>query len=181
MTLSKFLYLVLGLVFLILLSKIEVPIGTGNQMLTISGQSLAVILIGVHFGSRYGLIILLAYLLLAIGGLPVLSTGRTGWDVVQSVSTGFLLGFLFSVYICGKLSDRWFSGWFRAIGLHLIGIVIILGFGLIGMLLMNFGLSDLAGLIRELWPGMLIKLILGGLISYGISRLNGRFIFPFAG
>jgi len=76
----------------------------------ITGQTLAVLLVGSALGSRRGAASALAYLAEGAWGLPVFAGGAAGLHVLASPTGGYLAGFVLGAFICGALAER---GWDR--------------------------------------------------------------------
>ncbi|MDA8218030.1 MAG: biotin transporter BioY [Dehalococcoidales bacterium] len=80
----------------------------------ISGQTFAVLLVGMALGSRRGALALLAYIAEGAAGLPVFAAGLAGPAVVLGPRGGYLFGMILAAYLVGRLAER---GWSRrAIG-----------------------------------------------------------------
>jgi biotin transport system substrate-specific component len=79
----------------------------------ITGQTLAVLLLGATLGSRRGALAVLAYLGEAAMGLPILAGGMSGVAAMAGPTGGYLVGFIASAYI---------AGWFieKGMGRHVI-------------------------------------------------------------
>jgi biotin transport system substrate-specific component len=78
----------------------------------ITGQTLAVLLIGTLLGSRRGAMSLAAYLLEGLMGLPVFAAGASGPAYVCGPTGGYLLGFVAAAFVTGWLAER---GWDRGV------------------------------------------------------------------
>jgi biotin transport system substrate-specific component len=76
----------------------------------VTGQTLAVLLIGVLLGSRRGALSIVAYLLEGFMGLPVFASGAAGAAYVMGPTGGYLVGFIAAAYVTGRLAER---GWDR--------------------------------------------------------------------
>ena len=90
--------------FLALCSHISIPLYFSPVPL--SGQTVAIMLIGITLGSRKGLLSVLAYLAQGSFGLPVFSAGHSGILHLVGPTGGYLLGFLFQVYLVGKITEK---------------------------------------------------------------------------
>src|SRR5688572_32831277 len=62
----------------------------------ITGQSFAVLLIGIFFGSRLGAATVLAYLAEGASGLPFFAEGTGGLAVFAGPTGGYLIGVVFA-------------------------------------------------------------------------------------
>ena len=75
----------------------------------ITFQTTAVLLTGGLFGGRWGLFTIILYYLLGMTGLGVFKDGSGGFTyATQSMTTGYLLGFVLATPLVGFLSRR---GW----------------------------------------------------------------------
>ena len=100
--LIKFVFLALiGSVVLAISSKIKIPF----YPVPMTMQTLVILMIGIGFGWKLGLITVSLYLFEGIIGLPVFSgTPEKGIGLIYFTgpTMGYLLGFLVAVYISGK-------------------------------------------------------------------------------
>jgi biotin transport system substrate-specific component len=119
-------------VFVALLAQVSIRL----RFVPISGQTLAVLLVGAALGSRRGGAALALYLAEGAAGLPVFAEGKAGVDYVLlrdplHATGGYLWGFLVAAIVVGFLAER---GWDRrfasALGAMLIGNVAIYLVGL---------------------------------------------------
>lgn len=76
----------------------------------VTGQTFAVLLIGMTYGARLGMLTLLAYLLEGALGLPFFAAGSAGLAVFAGPGGGYLVGFLLAAGVTGWLAQR---GWGR--------------------------------------------------------------------
>jgi biotin transport system substrate-specific component len=76
----------------------------------VSAQTFVVLLIGALFGAKRGVVTVMTYLSLGILGLPVFAAAPPGPGALVSPTAGYLVGFVFAVWIMGTLSER---GWDR--------------------------------------------------------------------
>lgn len=83
-------------------SYISIPIGP----VPITLQSLVVILAGLILGSKVGALSQLTYVLLGLVGLPIFSGGSGGLDSIFHHTFGFIISFIFTAYIVGKITER---------------------------------------------------------------------------
>ena len=97
----------------------------------ITGQTLAVLLVGVTLGATRGAISLSLYAVLGIVGLPVFSEYSSGWGVIAGPTGGYIIGFIFAAALTGWLAQReWDRKLVRAFLAFLAGSVIPFAFGL---------------------------------------------------
>lgn len=95
-----------GSLFVALAAQIAIPLPFSPVPLT--GQTLAVLLIGALLGSRRGACSLLLYLIEGALGLPVFAGGRCGLAYMLGPTGGYLVGFVASAFVTGLLAEqRW--------------------------------------------------------------------------
>ncbi len=81
---------------------LAIPIGPVPIVL----QNMFVYLAGLLIGSRWGLASVGVYLLAGACGLPVFAGGLGGFGRIVGPTGGYLIGYLPTVYIIGKISAR---------------------------------------------------------------------------
>lgn len=94
-----------------------------------SGQTLAVLLVGVVLGARDGSLAMLAYLLAGALGLPVFADGASGADHLVGATSGYLFAFVVAAGLAGMFADRGKPGFGPALMVMLVGHAVILGLG----------------------------------------------------
>ena len=92
--------------FTALLAQVKIPLGF--TPVPITGQTLAVLLVGAALGSRRGAAAMLLYLV-AGSWLPFYAGGASGF-VWSIASGGYIVGFIPAAYVVGWLAER---GWDR--------------------------------------------------------------------
>jgi biotin transport system substrate-specific component len=93
---------VTGASFVAALAQVEVPLWP----VPITGQTLAVVVVGAALGARRGAAALVTYLLAGLAGLPVFA-GFTGTiAAVAKPSFGFIIGFVFAAFVAGWFAER---------------------------------------------------------------------------
>lgn len=99
----------------------------------VTGQTLAVGLVGATLGARRGMASLALYALLGLL-LPIYAEGAHGWSVAWGASGGYILGFVFAAGAIGWLAergaDRRVAAAFAA---FVVGQLIVFAFGLAGL------------------------------------------------
>ncbi len=99
-----------GSLFIALAAQIAVPLPF--TPVPITGQTLAVLLVGALLGSRLGSLTVLAYLAEGAMGLPVFAGGAFGLARLVGPTGGYLFGFVLAAFVVGWLCER---GWDRRI------------------------------------------------------------------
>ena len=140
----------------------------------VTGQTLAVLLVGALLGSRRGAWSLLAYLLEGLAGLPVFAGGASGPAYALGPTGGYLLGFVAAAFVVGWRAER---GWDRRLGSTALamvaGNVAIYACGL-GWLALFVGRQALALGLFPFLAGDLVKLVLAAIALPLGWRLIGR-------
>lgn len=151
-----------GSAFVALAARISVPLPF--TPVPITGQTLAVLLVGAALGSRQGALSLLLYLLEGAAGLPVFAGGASGLSRLSGPTGGYLLGFVAAAYVTGWLAEHRWDRRFRSNLLAmLIGNIVIYLFGL-PWLARFVGIEKVLPLgLYPFIPGDLIKLIIATL------------------
>jgi len=108
---------------------VEVP----PSPVPVTGQTLAVGLVGATLGAKRGALSLALYAVLGLM-LPVYADGESGWDVVWGASGGYIVGFVAAAAAIGWLAehggDRRVLSTFAA---FVVGQAIVFAFGLGGL------------------------------------------------
>ncbi len=99
--LKKTLMVVLGSMFIAIAAQFSVPF----IPVPLTLQTLAILIVGLSFGSRMGALTVVAYLLEGAAGLPVFAGGASTWALVGPTA-GFLFGFIALAYIAGLFAER---------------------------------------------------------------------------
>ncbi len=147
-----------GSLFIALMAQISFQIGP----VPITGQTLAVLLIGALFGSRRGALTVLAYLGQGVMGLPVFAGGMAGPAVLMGPTAGYLVGFVFAAFVVGLLAERgWDRGMLSTAVAMVIGNLVIYAFGILWLI-------TLIGLSAAITAGLL-PFIIGDIIKIGIA------------
>jgi biotin transporter BioY len=146
----------------------------------ITGQTFAVLMIGVLFGSKRGSLTVLAYILEGLSGFAFFAQGKAGFIALGGPTGGYLIGFIFAAYIVGLLAEK---GWDKRIETTILtmifGNLIIYAFGLSWLFVLapSGKLTDAKGILAVgLYPfiiGDIIKIALAtALLPAGWKLLN---------
>jgi biotin transport system substrate-specific component len=124
------LFIVGGTSFIAIMAQISLPVP--GSPVPVTGQTLAVLLVGTTYGAALGAATFSTYLLAGIAGAPVFAGGTYGIDRVLGATGGYLFGMLLASAVLGYLAerraDRNFTTSFPAL---LLGSLIIFTFGLV--------------------------------------------------
>jgi biotin transport system substrate-specific component len=111
----------------------QITIDVAPSPVPITGQTLAVGLVGATLGARRGASSLALYALIGLL-LPVYADGESGWDVIWGASGGYIVGFIVAAGLIGWLAehraDRHVALAFLA---FVAGQLVIFAFGLAGL------------------------------------------------
>ena len=152
----------------------------------ITGQTLAVLLVGASLGAVRGAISLTLYAVLGIVGLPVFSDGESGFGIIAGSTGGYIIGFILSAALVGWLAQRqWERKILGGLAAFLAGTVATFAIGLpwLAVWLGNAGYpNDLNSVLQAgFYPfiiGGLVKAVVGaGLIRLawlGVKRADER-------
>jgi len=154
-----------GAGFTALLAQVQIPLWP----VPITGQTLAVVLVGATLGSWRGAVSMVVYALAGIAGLPVLAGGTHGLGADVLPSFGFAVGFIPAAALVGWLSER---RWDRR------PLLSIAGFGLASAVPFVFGLPWLGAVLASLGAPHDVATVLslgftpfvvGGLVKWAIA------------
>ena len=137
----------------------------------ITGQTLAVLLVGSSLGALRGALSMVLYVAMGILGLPVFSEATSGVDVAFGPTGGYIFGFVFAAAFTGWIAQRsWDRRILRAILAFVGGTVVTFAIGLPWLALslgLGFGATLAAGLYPFMVGGVVKLLIAAGVISAG--------------
>lgn len=153
-------FIVGGTLFIAALAQIAIPVP--GSPVPVTGQTLAVYLIGTTYGARLGFATFSTYLLAGIAGAPVFAPAATqGLARLTGATGGYLIGMLIAVLVLGALADRKADQKFKTSFPALIfGSVIVFTFGLLWLsvsLNLTWAQTISAGLIPFIF-GEVIKI-----------------------
>jgi biotin transport system substrate-specific component len=131
--LTQALFVVGGIGFIALLAQISIPVP--GSPVPVTGQTLAVLLIGTTYGARLGFITFASYLLAGIAGAPIFAHSATsanhGIARLTGATGGYLVGMLVASLLLGYLADRKADQKFKtSFPALLFGDLVIFAFGL---------------------------------------------------
>jgi biotin transport system substrate-specific component len=168
---------VLGAAFVGGLAQLYVPLWP----VPITGQTLAVLLVGATLGTIRGALALTVYALFGILGVPWFSEASSGFDVIAGPTGGYIIGFIASAALVGWLSEReWDRKILKALATFAGGTLIVFAFGL-PWLAFSLGIGVELTLEYGLWPfiigGIIKALIAAALLPlawFGANKLEKR-------
>jgi biotin transport system substrate-specific component len=106
--LTQALFVMGGVAFITLMAQVAIPVP--GSPVPVTGQTLAVLLIGTTYGARLGVTTFATYLLAGIAGAPVFAPSATaanhGIDRLLGATGGYLVGMFVASLLLGYLADR---------------------------------------------------------------------------
>ena len=126
-------FIVGGTLFIAAMAQIAIPVP--GSPVPVTGQTLAVYLIGTTYGARFGFATFATYLLVGVAGAPVFaaSTGATSHGLARltGATGGYLIGMLVATLVLGALADRKADQKFKtSFPALILGSAIVFAFGL---------------------------------------------------
>jgi biotin transport system substrate-specific component len=163
--------IVAGSLVLALSAKIQVPFWPVPMTM----QSLAVILIGIAYGSGLGAATVLAYLAEGLAGLPVFAGATAGPAYMAGPTGGYLAGFVLGAACVGWLAERgWDRTLVRATAALAIGHVLLFVPG-VAWLAALFGWSKaIAFGVTPFIAATIVKTALGAAVVAAFWSVLGR-------
>ena len=147
------------------LTAVSAQIAVPLWPVPITGQTLAVLLVGVTLGAVRGGLSMVLYAILGIVGLPVFSESSSGWGVIAGPSGGYIIGFIFAAILTGWLAQReWDRKLLRAFVAFLAGSVVTFAFGL-PWLATYLGAVGVPNDLNSVLTAGLYPFILGGIVK----------------
>ncbi len=107
----------LGSAFVAVSAQVQVPLWP----VPITGQTFAVLIVGMAFGWRLGAATLLLYMAEGAIGIPVFAKLSGGLGVIAGATGGYIVGFVVAAAAVGYLAQR---GWDRNVGLAALAMLI---------------------------------------------------------
>jgi biotin transport system substrate-specific component len=146
-----------GALFTALLAQIAINVPPSPVPVT--GQTLAVGLVGATLGARRGTAAMLLYALMGLF-LPVYAEGGQGWDVITGASGGYIVGFVVATGVVGWLAEQ---------GADRKALTAFVAFVVAQLIVFAFGLAGLKLAVGESWSWTVHNgfsiFIVGGIIK----------------
>ncbi len=158
--LVKGLMVLAGSAFIALAAQVSVPMIPVPMTL----QTLAVLIVGLSFGSRLGALTVAAYLAEGAVGLPVFA-GVTSAAALVGPTAGFLYGFVAMAFLAGLAADRGVKG---LIPTAITGIVVSALLYVPGLLWPAVTMGVAAA---DLWSGWMAPFLIGDAVKAVIAAL----------
>ena len=143
----------------------------------ITGQTLAVLLVGSSLGATRGALSMVLYALLGALGAPIFSDASGGMGVLFGATGGYIVGFVLAAAFTGWLAQRrWERGLVRGMLAFIAGSAVVFLVGL-PWLQVSLGLTWPQTLAGGLYPfiiGGVVKAVIAALVLRGAWALVGR-------
>lgn len=157
----------IGVLFLGILANLRVQLWP----VPITGQTFGIFVLAFFFGSRKGVMTVLAYLLLGAIGFGVFAGYASGYGAFLGPTAGYLIGFVPCAFLTGYLIERGYGRTKKSIIL-----VMVLG----NLVIYLFGVIGLAGYLGSFDPGfLLMNGVVLFLIGDVIKIIGALALFPF--
>lgn len=154
-----------GAALVAVLAQVAIPLWP----VPVTGQTLAVLLVGAGLGAARGAASLTLYALLGAVGLPIYSDASSGWSVLAGPTGGYIIGFIASAAIVGWAAERsWDRGWYKPIITFIGGSIVVFAFGL-PWLAFSLGQLGLPNDLQSVLVAGFYPFIIGGLIKAAIA------------
>lgn len=150
-----------GVALTALAAQISIPLWP----VPITGQTLAVLLVGVTLGAVRAGISLALYAVVGVLGLPVFSQASSGWSVLAGPTGGYIIGFVFAAILTGWLAQReWDRKLPKALLAFFAGSIVPFAFGL-PWLAVSLGKLGYANDVNSVLSAGFYPFIVGGIIK----------------
>ena len=168
---KSILRIVLAIAAMVAAGRISFDLNIADQIVPITGQTLAVLVSALLLPRWEALLAILAYLGLGAFGQPVFADGEFGMDKLTNYKAGYLWGFLLATFSVS--TTRGYKDSLSVLHIlkgNVVGTAIILFSGFI-VLAFHFGAqSAFSSGVVPYWTGGVVKIILGTLIVFGIRK-----------
>ncbi|GAA5164471.1 biotin transporter BioY [Ornithinimicrobium tianjinense] len=136
----------------------------------ITGQTLAVMLVGGALGMRRGALSLLVYMLVGLAGVPWFAEANGGTAMVMAPSFGYIVGFVPAAALAGWAAER---AWDRNVAKAMLGFLAATALPfVVGVPFMGYVLGESDPALLMEWG--VTPFIVPGIIKAGIAAL----LFP---
>ncbi|MAP64859.1 MAG: BioY protein [Microbacterium sp.] len=155
-----------GAAVVAVLAQVSIPLWP----VPITGQTLAVVVVGAALGARRGALALSTYLLIGLAGLPVFADFTGTVAAIAKPSFGFVLGFIGAAFVAGWFAER---AWDRKPWLAFLGFAAASAVPfVVGIPYMALILNGVLGLDLSAWQLLeagLFPFIVGGIVKAALA------------
>ncbi len=151
--------------------RVSFDLNIADQVVPITGQTLAVLVSALLLPRWEALLAIIAYLGLGAWGQPVFADGEYGMDKLTGSGAGYLWGFLLAtLYVSTTRGFRDNLSLIHVLKGNIVGTVIILLSGF-AVLAFHIGANSAFNLgVLPFWTGGVIKILIGTALVYGIRK-----------
>ncbi|GAA1959082.1 biotin transporter BioY [Microbacterium aquimaris] len=155
-----------GAAVVAVLAQVSIPLWP----VPITGQTLAVVVVGAALGARRGALALTTYLLVGLAGLPVFADFTGTVAAIAKPSFGFVLGFIGAAFVAGWFAQR---AWDRKPWLAFLGfaaasaVPFVVGIPYMALILNGVLRLDLSA--WQLLEAGLFPFIVGGIVKAALA------------
>lgn len=167
--------ILLSALFIAALAQVRIPL----QPVPVTGQTFAVLLVGMALGSRRGALAVLAYLGMGAAGLPFFTGAQSGLAYMAGPTGGYLVGFVAAAWLVGWLAERgWDRTLLKTLAAMTLGNIVIYVFGVawLSRIVGGFG-GESGALALGMYPFLLgdaLKALAAALLLPGAWRFIGE-------
>ena len=177
-SLRAILLMLAGSAFIALSAQVQVPLWP----VPMTGQTFAVLLVGVAYGWRLGAATLLLYMAEGAMGIPVFAKAAAGPAVIMGPTGGYIMGFVLAAAVIGYLAERGWDRnvWSMALAMAIGNLAIyLLGLPWLAVYLAGVGSEQplqaaIAGGLTPFLLGDALKLALAACLLPVTWKLMGR-------
>lgn len=145
-------------------------------------QPLFALMAGAFLGSKRGAISMFVYMLVGLVGVPVFSGGTGGPGMIYSPTFGYIIGFIVSAYVVGKVLEMTEKTPLKIVGIvlaPLLGVAVnyIIGVPYLFMIfnvVKDSSISMYVALTYGFFPYILLDLVKAGLVITMIFSMIPR-------
>ena len=168
--LARAVMVIIGSLLIALAAQVAVPM----YPVPVTGQTLAILLIGMTYGSRMAGLTVALYLFEGTLGLPVFANGAGGALYMFGPTGGYLAGFLIAAFTLGYLAERGMARTIISTALAmLIGTAVIYVFGVAWLSVMiGFEKAIIHGVLPFLYGDALKAVVAAGLMPLAWKRIK---------
>lgn len=167
-----------GSAFVALSAQLQVPLWP----VPMTGQTFAVLIVGVAYGWRLGAATLLLYMAEGAMGIPVFAKAAAGPAVLMGPTGGYIMGFILAAAVIGYLAERGWDRnvWSMALAMAIGNLAIyLLGLPWLAVYLAGVGVEQpvaaaIAGGLTPFLLGDALKLALAACLLPVTWNLIGR-------
>jgi biotin transport system substrate-specific component len=154
-----------GVAFTGVMAQVQIPLWP----VPITGQTLAVMLVGATLGARRGALSLALYMIIGLLGAPLFAGLAGGAASLQLPSFGFIVGFIPAAAVVGWLSSRrWDRHVILSLGAFFLASLIPFAIGL-PYLAMSLGQLRLPNGVGDVLAAGFTPFIVGGIVKWVIA------------